>query len=329
MFVDYAKAFNHVDHPIVMRKLADLGVPPILLRWIHSFLSNRQQRVKIGEVFSDWGSPNGGMPQGTWLGPYVFISLINDLNSLLELHKFVDDCTLSEFIPKTTESIMQQQIDALHDWSNANLMNINTKKTKEMLMGRMKKNPPDLVQLNGQPIERVKSYKLLGLHVSDALRWNEHITSICSKASQRIHFLKMLKHSAVSTDDLMYYYQSVVIPVTEYACPVWHTSLTKGQTKQLESVQRRALKIIFSNNTTDVSGALSELPSLADRRENLTKEFFTKLLDPLSCLNHLFPPKRNNDAANKLRHSKLYPPPTTRTERYRKSTIVYALNNFQ
>jgi len=65
---------------------------------------------------------------------------------------------------------MQLQFDALNDWSTANLMNINTKKTKEMLMGRMRKNPPDLVQLNGQPIERVKSYKLLGLRVNDALK---------------------------------------------------------------------------------------------------------------------------------------------------------------
>ena len=122
----------------------------------------------------------------------------------------------------------------------------------------------------------------------------------------------------MSTDDLMYYYQSVVIPVTEYACPVWHTSLTKGQTKQLENVQRRALKIIFNNNIDDVANATNELPSLAERREKLTKEFFTKLLDPLSCLHHLLPLKRNCDDVNKLRHSKQYPPLTTRTEYYKK-----------
>jgi len=316
VFVDYAKAFDHVDHPTVMKKLAALGVPPIILRWIQSFLTNRQQRVKIGDVFSNWDSPNGSMPQGTWLGPYVFISLINDLDSLLELHKYVDDCTLSEMIPKTSVSLMQQQIDALHAWSNANLMNINTKKTKEMLMGILKKNPPQLIQLNGQPIERVKSYKLLGLHVT--------LTFTEMERTQPLYFLKMLKHSAMSTDDLMYYYESVVRPVTEYACAVWHTSLTKGQTKQLESIQRRALKIIFNNNSIDVSNAIKELPSLSERREQLTKEFFISLLDPLSCLHHLLPPKRNNDAANKLRHSKLYPPPMTRTEHYRKSPIICA-----
>ena len=66
VFVDYANAFDHVDHENIMTKLVDLGVPQVLIRWPHSFMSNRQQRVKIGEVVSEWASPNGGMPQGTW-----------------------------------------------------------------------------------------------------------------------------------------------------------------------------------------------------------------------------------------------------------------------
>jgi len=86
VFVDYAKAFDHVDHCTVLNKLAALGVPSLVLRWLHSFLMDRQQRVKIDGEFSEWAKPNGGMPQGTWLGPYVFLGLINDLTSLIELH---------------------------------------------------------------------------------------------------------------------------------------------------------------------------------------------------------------------------------------------------
>ena len=157
-----------------MRKLESLGVPSLLLRWLHSFLTNRQQRVKIGNIFSSWDSPRGGMPQGTWLGPYSFISFINDLESLLELHKFVDDCTLSEFIAKLCPSMMQSGIDIINSWSTDNNMNINTKKTKEMLLGTLLKNPPPSLQLNGSGIERVHSYKLLGFHVTDSLKWHEH-----------------------------------------------------------------------------------------------------------------------------------------------------------
>jgi len=134
-FVDYAKAFDHVDHRTVLNKLHDLGIAPILLRWLASFLLDREQRVKIGRVLSEWARPNGGMPQGTWLGPYVFLALINDLSSLVELHKFVDDCTLSEILTASDVTIMQDEIDSLNRWSTTNFMNVNTKKTKEMLLG--------------------------------------------------------------------------------------------------------------------------------------------------------------------------------------------------
>jgi len=95
-------------------------------------MSNRQQRVKIGEIVSEWASPNGGMPQGTWLGVYIFLTLINDLKSEINLHKFVDDCTLSETLPRFGSSMMQHEVDKLNDWSKANHMNINTNETKEM-----------------------------------------------------------------------------------------------------------------------------------------------------------------------------------------------------
>jgi hypothetical protein len=269
------------------------------------------------------------MPQGTWLGPYEFLSLMNDLESVLELHKYVDDCTLSEIILKLSTSVMQGEIDQINSWSNTNLMNINTKKTKEMLLGPIQKTQPPSLQLNGQPIERVHTFKLLGVHVSDTLTWNYHISAVCSKAAKRLHFLKLLKRTAMSTDDLLYYYTTVIRPVTEYACVVWHTSLTKGQTLQLESIQKRALKIIFGNNTSDLSSALNSLPSLSERRDVLTKHFFTSLLNPSSCLHDLIPEKRDNNVVDKLRDAKQYLVPFARTESYKNSTVIFALNNYQ
>ena len=330
VFIDYAKAFDHVDHLTVIKKLADLGIPLILLRWIHSFLMDREQRVKIGKTFSDWISPNGGMPQGTVIGPYVFLSLINDLKSRLELHKFVDDCTLTETIRKhqLNSSIMQSEIDCVDSWSNLNHTNVNTKKTKEMLLGSITKNPPPCLQLNGQQIERVRSSKLLGLLVTDSLKWNEHVSSLCSKAAQRLHFLQQLKRAALSPEDLLYYYQSVVRPVTEYACAVWHTSLNKEQTKMLESIQKRALKIVFGGDIDGQSQALQTMPSLQERRDQLTENFFVSLLSPSSCLHDLIPAKRNNDVTNKLRFAKLHSTPYARTEHYKNSTILYGLTHY-
>jgi len=103
----------------------------------------------------------------------------------------------------------------------------------------------------------------------------------------------------------------------------------KSQTKQLEAIQRRALKIIFGNDSDAVSDALCLLSSLSERREHLTKKFFASLIDPFSCLHDIIPDKHDNPIASKLRHKKLYPPPKARTEHYKNSTIIYALNHYQ
>ena len=198
-----------------------------------------------------------------------------------------------------------------------------------MLIGSIQKNPPLLLQLDRQPVERVTSYKLLGLHVTDSLQWKEHVSSVCSRAALRLHFLQQLKRASMSSDDLLYYYQSVVRPVTEYTCVVWHTSLTQEQTKQLESIQKRAMKIIFGTSSGDLSRALVTLPSLAERRERLTKRFFSDMSNKTNCLHEILPEKRDSDVTDKLGNAKQYPVPSwARTERFKKSTIVYALSHY-
>ena len=128
-------------------------------------------------------------------------------------------------------------------------MNINAKKTKEMVLGPLCKNPPSALQLAGQSIECVQSFKLLGVAVNNKLTWNENISIVCSKASKRLHFLKLLKRSGLSADDLLYYYSAVIRPVLEYGCVIWHSSLTKEQTHHLDAIQRRAERIIESTES--------------------------------------------------------------------------------
>ena len=133
----YAKAFDHVDHATVLRKMTAMGVPEFIVRWVFSFLSGRRQRVKIGNFLSDWLFLNGGMPQGTWLGLYVFLILINDLTAAIKLHKYVDDVTLTEVLAKDESSRMQTEFERVEQWSELNSMNINARKTKDMLLGHI------------------------------------------------------------------------------------------------------------------------------------------------------------------------------------------------
>ena len=329
LFVDYSKAFDHVDHTTVLSKMAALNADPCTIRWMHSFLSNRQQRVKIGSTVSQWTTLTGGMPQGTWFGPYVFLVLIDDLQTILDTFKFVDDVTLCEVVADPSISQMPVAAHQVVDWSSQNLMNINTKKTKEMLLGSILSNSPPLIFINDSVVERVTSFKLLGLTIANNLNWEEHIMSVCNRANKRLHYLKLLKRCSVSDDDLLHYYKSVIRPTIEYACPVWQSGLTNDQRDRLESLQQRALKLISNSYDYELYCVLYDIEPIAVRLDNLARQFFYKICRSTDCINYLLPNKRPTELLNRLRQPNSLPGILCKTNRYYRSFIPYAIQNYQ
>jgi len=285
VFIDYAKAFDHVDHNIVINKLHKLGVSKILIRWVCSFLEHRMQRVKLSDTFSDWLCLKGSMPQGSWLGPLTFLILINDLTAPCMIHKFVDDTTLSEKIKTSKSSLMNHHLAEVLKWSTDSLMNINWKKTKEMIVGHLLPETVPELSVNNNAIQRVDVFKLLGVFIDVSLKWDSHVNAICSKAASRLYFLKLLKRSALSYPDLLHFYVAFIRPILEYACPVWHNSLTVEQSHRIETIQKRVLFIIYGNNIiySDMCTKL-QLSSLSDRRELLCKKILKSILSTDICL---------------------------------------------
>ena len=188
LFIDFSKAFDRADHTTVLHKMSSLNVHATLLRWMHSFLLHRQQRVKVGDVTSQWVGLNAGVPQGAWLGPLVFLVLINDLGTSMPSFKFVDDITVAEVLNNGAPSHMQEAADQIAHWSKQNYMNVNVKKTKEMLLGRLQNNPPSSIQFPHGTVEQVHSFKLLGLTITDQLSWEVHVDTICKMANKRLFF---------------------------------------------------------------------------------------------------------------------------------------------
>jgi ribonuclease P/MRP protein subunit RPP40 len=330
LFVDYSKAFEHGDHNVLVNKLSQLDLEPFIIKWITSFLSRRQQRVKIGNVMSNWSTMIGGMPQGTWLGVYFFLVYINDLKSSVTLFKFIDDITAIERIDKPCSSNMQSVADEMIDWSNDNLMKFNIKKTKDMIIDfSLNKVSPALINVNDQSIQRVSSFRLLGVIVMNTLCWDEHVTSICSKASKRLYFLKLLKKSSLSSDDLLHYYKYVIRSVIEYACPVWQSGLTNEQLDKLENIQRRAIRIISGSNDYEFNCVIYSIELISVRLDNLSRKFFTKICRPSDCLRTILPAERDVTYTQRLRRVTKYPEISGRTERYINSFIPYALANYQ
>ena len=189
-----------------------------------------------------------------------------------------------------------------------------------MLVGTILKNPPPNLILRNNSIERDHTFKLLGVHLTETMKWDENTASICSKANKRLHFLKLLKRSGMSTDDLVYYYTAVVRPVIEYGCILWQSSITEEQKHQLDSVQRRAIKIIGSTDTEKIM-----LTPLRERRDEQACLLFHSILHPSNCIHSILPHQRNQQSTDRLRYAPLYPIPFARTERYRRSFLIHSL----
>ena len=127
-------------------------------------------------------------------------------------------------------------------------MKLNESKTKEMLIA-FKQNlalVPPLV-INSNTVERVHTFKMLGVLLSDDLSWKAHVNHMHSRASPTLCYLRKLKRCGLSQSDLLAYYRTMIRPILEYACPVWHAGLTKGESDIIEKNQKRALKIIYSD----------------------------------------------------------------------------------
>ena len=160
---DYRKAFDFSDHEILINKVCRLNIPRSIINWIIDFLSNRMQRVKLPEdCYSEWGSVPSGVPQGTKLGTWLFILMIQDLDIDSPcLWKFVDDTTVSELLPKGSVSKAQNIVDRVIQWSDENRVQLHPDKCKELRI-IFSKNPSVLGPLivHGKEVETVDNVKL-------------------------------------------------------------------------------------------------------------------------------------------------------------------------
>jgi len=187
---------------------------------------------------SDWLVMNAGMPRGFYLWPVMFITLVDNLQASCMTHKYIGNLTLSEIVAKSATSHMQIYCDEIIQQSEQARMNINGHKTKEMLIGSISKDPPPHLMLCGVTVDRVTTFKLLGIHVSSNLKWTDHVDAMVSNAASRLHFMKQLNRADAPIRDLLHFYTTIVWPILEYASLVWHSELTARQSKVIEDIQK-------------------------------------------------------------------------------------------
>ena len=198
-------------------------------------------------------------------------------------------------------------------------MKLNASKTKEIRVNFSFSSPsyPPIVI-----VSIVKHATLLGVIVSNDLKWNLHVNAICKKASKRLYALRLLRRNALPDSVLVKVYCTRVRPYLEYACEVWHNNLPVYLSNQVEQIQKRALRIIFPSLTYDQAMLTANLPSLHDRRSTLCNRLFHHMLDQRHKLNSLVPPHRVNEC--NLRQNRPFKVPVCRTDRFHKSFVPSA-----
>ena len=325
---DYRKAFDLIDHSILFGKLSQLDIPRSVANWIIDFLTHRFQRIKLGNfIFSSWESVPAGVPQGTKLGPWLFILLINDLNiSQGPLWKYVDDSTTSEIALKNGTSKAQDLVDEVICWSDDNKMQLNAEKCKELRIS-FNVNPVEMgpIVVNGKNLEVVQCIKLLGLTINSKLTWNDHIDDVVKKINKRLYLLSQLKRAKVKQKDLALFYTSCIRSVADYAIPAIYYSLPQYLKNDLIRVEKRAIAIIMPNVDYRDALELLNIKPMEIHHENLCDNLFRSvLLDTNHKISHLLP--QRHDSGHFLRNENNFNIPFIKTDRT-KDSFVFAMCN--
>ncbi|KAL0151761.1 hypothetical protein M9458_052912 [Cirrhinus mrigala] len=248
LFVDFSSAFNTIIPSLLHTKLNQLSVPSSICQWITSFLTDRQQLVRLGKFTSSSRTTNTGAPQGCVLSPLLFSLYTNDCTSKdpsVKLLKFADDTTVIGLIRDGDESAYRQEVKELAVWCSHNNLELNKLKTVEMIVD-FRRNPPALSSLTimDSTVATVEKFKFLGCFISQDLKWVTHIDSIVKKAQQRLYFLRQLKKFNLPQELLRQFYSVVIESVLCTSITVWFGSATKSDIRRLQRTVRTAERII-------------------------------------------------------------------------------------
>ena len=254
MFLDLSKAFDTVDHKILLHKLEHYGIRGNIHKWFISYLANRKQFVEVNSVKSDVLGISHGVPQGSILGPLLFLLYINDLPNISESLYFLifaDDTNvfLRHKCKNRLQDQMNSEISKLALWMKINKLSLNINKSKAMLFTN--KNEPNnlIIKIEDTNIEFVTQTMFLGVILDNKLKWENHIHYITNKIAKVAGVFNKIKYNIFKKTFISLYY-ALVNPYLTYCNIIWGSTF-KTHLNKLVIVQKRVLRIMFNRKYRD------------------------------------------------------------------------------
>ena len=296
IFLDFAKAFDTVNHNILLSKLNHYGIRGNALTWFTSYLSNRKQCVQIGNQRSDILPINCGVPQGSVLGPLLFLLYINDISNsshAVDFQMFADDTCIfySHKNKHILENTLNTELNQVSHWLIANKLSLNIDKSNALVFRTKNSSNEQILNLhiNGQPIIEKQFAKYLGVFFDNKLTWQTHIEHITSKLIKGNALLAKLRHF-VPAKSLKNLYNALIQPHINYGILSWGAS-ADVHLKKIEKLQNKAVRIISFKKKEDLAPPLYKSNNILPIKLNhilIQGKFFWKLVhayQPLSISN--------------------------------------------
>jgi hypothetical protein len=257
LFIDFSSAFNTIKPHIMIRKLYDMNVNCNLIKWIFSYLTLRPQYVKLGHVRSNSIVTNTGAPQGCVLSPLLFTLYTNDCTSSFNnciILKYADDTVIIGNIFDNDTSSYKSQVESFVKWCDSNFLDLNVRKTKEMIMDfRKDNNDHDALFVKNENVNIVESYKYLGVFIDSKLSFSQNCHHLYIKCIRRVCYLRQLVSLRVSQEILTLFYKTIIESVLSFCIIAWFGSSNKKDQKKMYKVIRYAKRVgIETENLVDI-----------------------------------------------------------------------------
>ena len=324
LLTDLSKAFDCINHELLIAKLESYGFSHVALTLILSYLSNRKQRTKINNSFSNWSEIVTGVPQGSILGPLLFNIYINDIFYFLDENKLTNyaDDTTTYSTGIDIESLLHSiQLDSriLLLWFEDNYFKLNADKCKLLIANH---EDEVSVKIQDETIICEKAVKLLGVTIDNKLNFNEHVSNLCKKASLKLHALSRISH-LMKKDKLRTLMKAFIESQFSY-CPLIWMFHSRYLNNKINSIHERALRLVYKDYNASFQELLDMDNSVSIHQRNLQ----TLAVEMFKIKNNFSPPImstifRLNENPFNLRDNNILKPRKIRTVHYGTETVTF------